>query len=308
MKKIFYILITMIFLSGCVSEEFKGTAIAFYPTTAIETTEQDGKKYTIKLQTTDKINVGKVQIKFDNYQFIRTVPGHNKGVIGLELTATREASFTVEALNDNLFKDYVSKFVITSVSGDIKAKTNSTFSFKVKNIDFKTAEEQAIPFHEKFDTEGSLGKFVQFSAKGNNQIWEDTKFGRDRTRGAKMTGYDAGKRYENEDWLISPPFDLTKVSKAFVEFYSNGNYSGPLLEVLVSTDYKGEGNPTKFKWVKLEGAKLDEDLKSFAKWAYSGKVNLSKYKSKHTFIAFKYTSTNSEAATWEIDDFKITTN
>ena len=50
---------------------------------------------------------------------------------------------------------------------------------------------------------------------------------------------------------------------------------------------------------------LDTNTGGFGDWVSSGNLDLSAFLGKNVRIAFKYTSTTSAAATWEIDDFKI---
>ncbi|MEG1591885.1 MAG: choice-of-anchor J domain-containing protein, partial [Chryseobacterium sp.] len=90
--------------------------------------------------------------------------------------------------------------------------------------------------------------------------------------------------------------------KAAVSFTSDVNYSGPALQVYATENYTGD--PTTTTWVALP-ALLDTNNSGFGDWVSSGNVDLSAFLGKNVRIAFKYTSTSSEAATWEVDDFKI---
>lgn len=106
----------------------------------------------------------------------------------------------------------------------------------------------------------------------------------------------------NEDWLISKSVSLVGKTKAAVNFISDVRYGGNALQVYATENYTG--NPATTTWVLLPAA-LDTNNAAFGDWVSSGNVDLSAFLGKNVRIAFKYTSTSSAAATWEIDDFKI---
>jgi hypothetical protein len=106
----------------------------------------------------------------------------------------------------------------------------------------------------------------------------------------------------NEDWLISKAVSLVGKTAATVNFTTDVRYAGNALQVYATENYTG--NPSTTTWVLLP-ATLDTNTGAFGDWVSSGNVNLSAFLGKNVRIAFKYTSTTSAAATWEIDDFKI---
>jgi len=80
------------------------------------------------------------------------------------------------------------------------------------------------------------------------------------------------------------------------------NYTGPDLIVLVSTDYNGSSDPNGAAWDTLSATL------SPGNWAFtqSGSIDISSYNDTSVYIAFKFISTASESATWEVDGIKIT--
>ena len=117
---------------------------------------------------------------------------------------------------------------------------------------------------------------------------------------AYMNGYSAGAAHENEDWLISPAFDLDNNSDAVLTFLTAMNYTGPNIEVLFSNDYDGT-NPSTATWQALEC-----ELSSGSwNWTGSGEIDLSGFSGSNCYIAYKYTSTDEAAAGWEIDDIML---
>ncbi|SUX46985.1 DUF5689 domain-containing protein [Chryseobacterium indoltheticum] len=133
------------------------------------------------------------------------------------------------------------------------------------------------------------------------QVWSTSNQGNGTNYYAMMNGFVSGNN-ANEDWLISKTFSLVGKTKAAVSFTSDVRYAGNALQVYATENYTG--NPATTTWVALPAA-LDTNNAAFGDWVSSGNVDLSAFLGKNVRIAFKYTSTTSAAATWEIDDFKI---
>ncbi len=115
---------------------------------------------------------------------------------------------------------------------------------------------------------------------------------------AQMNGYD-GSNIENEDWLISPALDGTQ--GLYLEFQNAKNFSGPDLELLVSTDYVSGNAPSSATWDTLSFNKSGGGFN----WVHSGTLDLTSYNDPDIFVAFVYNSSSSAAAHWEIDDIRI---
>ena len=118
-----------------------------------------------------------------------------------------------------------------------------------------------------------------------------------------MSGFSGGAQ-TNEDWLISLPIDLSNTPSAFLTFQTVKRYSGNDIEVFYATDYNGGDPTTDGTWVALSPT-LDTNTGSWSSWTDSGSLDLSAAAGGNVFIAFKYTSTSSAAATWEIDNVKV---
>lgn len=110
-------------------------------------------------------------------------------------------------------------------------------------------------------------------------------------------GYNGGV---NEQWCISPAFSLNVYSNASLTFRNAKNYTGPDMELFFSNDYDGS-DPTSATWVALE---YNKSTGSFA-WAESGSIDLASFAGDECYIGFKYTSTETEAAAWEVDDVTL---
>jgi hypothetical protein len=113
----------------------------------------------------------------------------------------------------------------------------------------------------------------------------------------------------SEDWLISPALNLTSVSQPVLTFktwtqFTDGGIANPL-EVFISTDYSGSGNPTVATWTPLTCTLSPANSKV---WTSSGDIDLSMYHQK-VYIGYKYRSSGTTASTaskWEVDTFKLT--
>ena len=156
-------------------------------------------------------------------------------------------------------------------------------------------------FSDDFSS-NSLNNWTVVNVEGE-QTWEITPYG-NPAPSAKISGFSGGSN-SNEDWLITSAIDLTSLTTVTLNFQSVVRYSGPSLEVYVSTDYSG-GNPSSDgNWQELSVV-LDTDDSSWSSWTDSGNVDLSSYSGGNVFIGFKYVSTTSNSATYEIDNVLIT--
>ena len=156
-------------------------------------------------------------------------------------------------------------------------------------------------FSDDFSS-NSLNNWTVVNVEGE-QIWEITPYG-NPAPSAKISGFSGGSN-SNEDWLITSAIDLTSLTTVTLNFQSVVRYSGPSLEVYVSTDYSG-GNPsTDGNWQELSVI-LDTDDSSWSSWTDSGNVDLSSFSGANVFIGFKYISTTSNSATYEIDNVLVT--
>lgn len=181
------------------------------------------------------------------------------------------------------------------------------------NIDYKTdgsyptalgSTEQIITlFFEDFDEE--LGVFTPYNIVGE-QEWHHGEF--QGTTFANMNGYSGGAN-ENEDWLVSPAISSQGNQDAFLSFRTAMKFVGDPLQVKVSVDYDGQGDPAGAEWIDIT------DLFDFStgnyEWVESGAVNvwsvLDGYDLNYPnfYVAFVYKSSVEAAASWEIDYVKV---
>ena len=180
--------------------------------------------------------------------------------------------------------------VDTGDSGDITPDDPST-----------PAAAQKLPFANNFKSATSLDPFTAVNVSGD-QAWfiDDSKY----KNGAKMSGHVSGVKTPNEDWLISPALDFTGSEAPELIISHAINFASDMTteqQVLISDNYT-DGNPSTATWTPLTvtypaGNNWDYvDSKTDLK-AYVGKKNI--------HIAFKYVSTDTSAATWEIAKMEV---
>jgi len=111
-----------------------------------------------------------------------------------------------------------------------------------------------------------------------------------------------GQAYATESWLVSPAIDLSGVSAATLKFDQAVNYASPqgALSVMISTNYDGDVNTA--TWTELNLSAWPEGNN----WTFIGSTaDLTAFVGQMVYIAFKYTSTTSASATWEVKNFVV---
>lgn len=144
------------------------------------------------------------------------------------------------------------------------------------------------------DWEGEMNGWTFVTVTGSN-AWTIASYSNNHY--AYANGYNGGV---NEQWCISPAFNLNMYSNATLTFRNAKNYTGPDVQLFFSNDYNGE-NPATATWTELE---YEKSTGSYA-WAESGAIDLASFTGESCYIGFKYTSTETEAAAWEIDDITL---
>ena len=144
----------------------------------------------------------------------------------------------------------------------------------------------------------NLNNWTPVSVEGAQQ-WAIANYGNPKPC-VSMSGYQGGN-FANEDWLISKAIDLNGYNTLTLTFETAGKYTGNQLQCYVSDNYSS-GAPNTATWTLLSAV---YDQSGNFQFTNSGNIDLSAYKNKQIRIAFKYTSTTTAAATWEVDNVKI---
>lgn len=197
-------------------------------------------------------------------------------------------------------------YYITADSGVVKDLSDNAFAGirDTSQWGFSTgAQELNYSFDDCTPNGSSVlsGGFTQYSVSGA-QLWGCTTFGQSNSNGVQINGFSGGA-VENEDWLISPAFDLTGLHFPLLQFSSRTAFAGPALSLRVSTNYNGIGDPRQATWTTLNGRFPDAGSDV---WQLSSGINLTAFKQANVYVAFVYTSGPAvEAARWTIDDFGL---
>lgn len=105
-------------------------------------------------------------------------------------------------------------------------------------------------------------------------------------------------------WLVTPKINFSEgLQISFRTATAYNAHQG--LEVLVSTDYKGSGDPSTATWTPLKGVELANATSGNNNWVPSRNVSLASYKGEG-FVAFRYTGSSAgKASTFRVDDVVI---
>ena len=131
-----------------------------------------------------------------------------------------------------------------------------------------------------------------------NKPWSIGTYGGNKY--AYANGYNDDT--DNEQWCISPAFDLTYYRDVVLTFRNAMKFTGPDMQLFFSSNYDGQ-NPSAATWTELDYEKSEGNYT----WTESGEISLDGLQGKgNCYIAFLYTSNLDDgAAAWEVDDILI---
>ncbi len=189
---------------------------------------------------------------------------------------------------------YIAFHYLSDSPSSSDTKTWEVDDIIVKEDNIPKAQKYTL-FAESFEHE-TFGCMQTFS-KSSNKDWEVRSFSGRYYAYANGYGGDEG----SNDWLITPLLDLRVFKNVQMTFWTAKNYSGPDIQVKVSTDYPGKGDPAMYTWENL-----DAELSGGGwDWTGSGIISFDQFIGKKIYVAWHYSS-NGGAAAWEVDDIEIT--
>lgn len=217
--------------------------------------------------------------------------------------------------NDEWTEDPEGSVTIIDVSGGVANVSQSNVTELVIGDytgswdDVRIYPEALTVFEDGFQEEDTINfdsvfvHWEQFNIQGSSRNWHEYEYpSGSGLIFARISGFDGGCQ-DNEDYLVTESFDLSGYDDAILNFSSAYNFSGPGLELLISTDFDG---------TDLFGATWDTitDLATWPAsggyvWTQSGDVDLSAYLDEEVSLAFQYTSNSGGCATWEFDSVMI---
>ena len=180
---------------------------------------------------------------------------------------------------------------------------NSKFELLLRDtndfVNFVDTGQKTI-YHNYFDTNPS--DWYIFTPSSNKPwTWSSTY------NVMAANGYNGNAPCDT--WLISPGLDLTSVTNPVLTFktwtqFTDSGLANPL-EVKISTDYSGTGDPSAGTWSTLQCTLPPANSMVMTS---SGDINLAAFHQK-VYIGFRYRSSgvmSSTASKWEVDSFKLT--
>ncbi len=244
-------------------------------------------------------------ITLDSVEFI----GVNKGVVyadavgkyALDRFITNAAGNAIDVRTSGYskFAGYLTPCGKGSITA-ILTEYNGTPQLTIRDVKEVKMTNDGCPYVAKgFDGEPS----VLYGGWSMENVIGTTKWTIDEYSGqiyGYISNYANSSNQLCETWLISPSMNLIGAPSPKLTFQSAFNYSGPALQVLVSTNYNS-GNPNLATWTPLPATLSGGSWN----WVPSGNVSLTSYISSNTRIAFKYSGTATSGSTWEIDDIVV---
>lgn len=152
--------------------------------------------------------------------------------------------------------------------------------------------------------DGWLNKDVKGALFWQSRVYSGNNY-------AQVSSYNS--KVENEVWLIAKQVDLSKsvATPKFSFDIVTGNYNGDGLKVLISQDFDGkEANVTTATWTDITSSfNIPAPASGYSAWASAGTLDLTAYKGKKIYIAFKYIGNDLSApkvtTTYQIDNVKV---
>lgn len=203
--------------------------------------------------------------------------------------ALREYSSKNIVVRTSTYADFAQE-IIPEGTKDIKGiftRYYDTWQILLRSTDDIT-DSQTAALEGLFDSQGDFVVEDKTLSEGLSYVW--TWSG---SYGMKASAFVNDTNLPSESWLISPAIDLSQLTSATLTFQQAGNFFSDMqadCSVLVSTDMQDwtpltvEGWPEGNSWTFYDST---ADLS-----AYAGQSQV--------YIAFRYTSSDMKAGTWEV--------
>ncbi len=203
--------------------------------------------------------------------------------------ALKEYSSKNIVVRTSTYADFAQE-IIPEGTKDIKGiftRYYDTWQILLRSTDDIT-DSQTAALEGLFDSQGDFVVEDKMLSEGLSYVW--TWSG---SYGMKASAFVNDTNLPSESWLISPVIDLSQLTSATLTFQQAGNFFSDMqadCSVLVSTDRQDwtpltvEGWPEGNSWTFYDST---ADLS-----AYAGQSQV--------YIAFRYTSSDIKAGTWEV--------
>ena len=188
--------------------------------------------------------------------------------------------------------------------GNSKAYSDHDPYLVTLNLSSEEPEPADISYSEPFAE--SLGRFYQVNVTGKTN-WSFYLSADGRFAYALMNGYSSG---ENEDWLISPYFDLRGMDSVTMKITHCCGYGTvatwpDYLRLYASSDYYEYADlPDQATWEELPISSYGS--KNWDWQTITQSLPLSLLDQEHVSIAFKYVCGSTNIPAWELKNFVLT--
>lgn len=217
-------------------------------------------------------------------------------------TSSDEAVATVNAETGEvtLLAAGETKITATAAENDEYNGGSASYTLTVTTPVLDVVKE---PYSESFET--GFGSFVLDNvnlSEGLSYVWAIDK----SYKCAKASAYVNKKNLPSESWLVSPWIELSAAEVIRSLYFDHA-----------VSKYFGNVSEEATLWIKVEGGdwtqitsiaypEVPQD-KSFSPFETQA-VSLAGYEGKKIKVGFKYVSTDEAAGTWEIRNFKVSTD
>lgn len=217
-------------------------------------------------------------------------------------TSSDEAVATVNAETGEvtLLAAGETKITATAAENDEYNGGSASYTLTVTTPALDVVKE---PYSESFETE--FGSFVLDNvnlSEGLSYVWAIDK----KYKCAKASAFVNKKNLPSESWLVSPWIELSAAEVIRSLYFDHA-----------VSKYFGNVSEEATLWIKVEGGdwtqitsiaypEVPQD-KSFSPFETQA-VSLAGYEGKKIKVGFKYVSTDEAAGTWEIRNFKVSTD
>ena len=217
-------------------------------------------------------------------------------------TSSDEAVATVNAETGEvtLLAAGETKITATAAENDEYNGGSASYTLTVTTPALDVVKE---PYSESFETE--FGSFVLDNvnlSEGLSYVWSIDK----KYKCAKASAFVNKKNLPSESWLVSPWIELSAAEVERNLYFDHA-----------VSKYFGNVSEEATLWIKVEGGdwtqitsiaypEVPQD-KSFSPFETQA-VSLAGYEGKKIKVGFKYVSTDEAAGTWEIRNFKVSTD
>ena len=217
-------------------------------------------------------------------------------------TSSDEAVATVNAETGEvtLLAAGETKITATAAENDEYNGGSASYTLTVTTPALDVVKE---PYSESFET--GFGSFVLDNvnlSEGLSYVWAIDK----KYKCAKASAFVNKKNLPSESWLVSPWIELSAAEVIRSLYFDHA-----------VSKYFGNVSEEATLWIKVEGGdwtqitsiaypEVPQD-KSFSPFETQA-VSLAGYEGKKIKVGFKYVSTDEAAGTWEIRNFKVSTD